>query len=142
MNLSDKAPKNTPNHANNTNHANEANLATNSANNTKAKGADAENIAKAFLQNSGFEIVGCNYFTRYGEIDIIAKKDFVYHFIEVKSGKNFNPLQNVTPKKLSRIVDSIHIYLADSALDVEFCVDVVVIKNGEIEFFENISAQI
>ena len=109
---------------------------------SRVKGSRAEAMASEFLQNSGFEIVGCNYFTRYGEIDIIAKKDFVYHFIEVKSGKNFNPLQNVTPKKLSRIVDSIHIYLADSALDVEFCVDVVVIKNGEIEFFENISAQI
>lgn len=109
---------------------------------SKVKGEVAESGAVEFLQNSGFEIVERNYFTRYGEIDIIAKKDLIYHFIEVKSGKNFNPLQNVTPKKLNRIINSIYIYLADSALDVEFCVDVVVIKNGEIEFFENISAQI
>ena len=140
MNLSDKAPKKTANHANSTNHAKEANLATNSASNTKAKGADAENIAKAFLQNSGFEIVECNYFTRYGEIDIIAKKDLTYHFIEVKSGKNFEPLQNVTPKKLNRVIDSVHIYLANHSLDVAFCVDIVTIRNGEIEFFENVSA--
>lgn len=109
---------------------------------SRVKGEVAESSAVEFLQNSGFEIVERNYFTRYGEIDIIAKKDLIYHFIEVKSGKNFNPLQNVTPKKLNRIINSIYIYLADSALDVEFCVDVVVIKNGEIEFFENISAQI
>ena len=109
---------------------------------SRVKGEVAESSAVEFLQNRGFEIVERNYFTRYGEIDIIAKKDLIYHFIEVKSGKNFNPLQNVTPKKLNRIINSIYIYLADSALDVEFCVDVVVIKNGEIEFFENISAQI
>lgn len=118
---------------------------TNSANraqNTKSKGTDAENLAKEFLQNSGFEIVECNYFTRYGEIDIIAQKDSVYHFIEVKSGKNFEPLQNVTPKKLNRIIDSIHIYLANHSLDVAFCVDIVTIRNGEIEFFENVSAEI
>lgn len=108
--------------------------------NTKAKGNDAENLAKEFLLNRGFEILECNYFTRYGEIDIIAKKDSIYHFIEVKSGKNFEPLQNVTPKKLNRIIDSIHIYLANHALDVAFCVDVITIRNGEIDFFENVSA--
>lgn len=123
---STKAPKNSANHAQN----------------TKSKGTIAENIAKEFLQNSGFEIVECNYFTRYGEIDIIAQKDLTYHFIEVKSGKNFEPLQNVTPKKLNRIIDSIHIYLANHSLDVAFCVDIVTIRNGEIEFFENVSAEI
>ena len=124
--IDDKAPKSSANHAQN----------------TKSKGTDAENLAKEFLQNSGFEIVECNYFTRYGEIDIIAQKDSAYHFIEVKSGKNFEPLQNVTPKKLNRIIDSIHIYLANHSLDVAFCVDIVTIRNGEIEFFENVSAEI
>ncbi len=113
---------------------------TNLPTSTKAKGANAENIAKEFLQNSGFEIVECNYFTRYGEIDIVAQKDSIYHFIEVKSGKNFNPLQNVTPKKLNRIIDSIHIYLANHSLDVAFCVDIITIRNGKIEFFNNVSA--
>lgn len=122
------------------NHTKETNHTTNHAQNTKSKGANAENLAKEFLQNSGFEIVECNYWTRYGEIDIIAQKDFAYHFIEVKSGKNFEPLQNVTPKKLNRIIDSIHIYLANHSLDVAFCVDIVTIRNGEIEFFENVSA--
>ena len=109
---------------------------------SRKKGDIAENLAKDFLRNSGFEIIECNYFTRYGEIDIIAQKDLTYHFIEVKSGKNFEPLQNVTPKKLNRIIDSIHIYLANHSLDVVFCVDIVTIRNGEIEFFENVSAEI
>lgn len=106
---------------------------------TKAKGDKAENLAKEFLQNSGFEIVDTNYYTRYGEIDIVAKKDSIYHFIEVKSGKNFEPLQNVTPKKLNRVIDSVHIYLANHSLDTAFCVDIITIRNEEIAFFENVS---
>lgn len=106
---------------------------------SREKGNKAENLARIFLQNKGFEIIANNYFTRYGEIDIIAKKDSAYHFVEVKSGTNFEPLQNVTPKKLSRIIDSIYIYLANNALDVEFCIDIISIKNNEIEFFENVS---
>ena len=107
----------------------------------KSKGSEAESLAKIFLQNSGFEIVESNYFTRYGEIDIIATKDSTYHFIEVKSGKNFEPLQNVTPKKLNRVIDSIHIYLANHALDTAFCVDIITIRDGKIAFFENVTAQ-
>ena len=107
---------------------------------TKDKGNQAESLAKIFLQNSGFEIVESNYFTRYGEIDIVATKDFIYHFIEVKSGKNFEPLQNVTPKKLNRIIDSIHIYLANHAMDTAFCVDIITIRGGKITFFENVTA--
>lgn len=114
---------------------------TNPTQSTKSKGNEAESLAKIFLQNSGFEIVESNYFTRYGEIDIIATKDSTYHFIEVKSGKNFEPLQNVTPKKLNRIIDSIHIYLANHALDTAFCVDIITIRDGKITFFENVTAQ-
>lgn len=109
---------------------------------SRKKGNEAENLAKIFLQNKDFEIIASNYYTAYGEIDIIAKKDSIYHFIEVKSGVSFEPLQNVTPKKLSRIIKSIYIYLANNALDVEFCLDVITIKNGEIDFFENVSLEI
>lgn len=109
---------------------------------SRKKGNEAENLAKIFLENNNFEIIERNYYTAYGEIDIIAKKDSIYHFIEVKSGRSFEPLQNVTPKKLNRIINSIYIYLANNALDVEFCIDVVSIKNGEIDFFENVSLEI
>lgn len=109
---------------------------------SRKKGDEAENLAKIFLKNKDFEIIASNYYTAYGEIDIIAKKDSIYHFIEVKSGVSFEPLQNVTPKKLSRIIKSIYIYLANNALDVEFCLDVITIKNGEIDFFENVSLEI
>ena len=37
------------------------------------------------LRNSGYRIIARNYARRDGEIDIIAIKDGVMHFIEVKT---------------------------------------------------------
>ena len=43
-----------------------------------------------------------NFFSQFGEIDIIALKKGVLHFIEVKSGENFDPIYAITPSKLKR----------------------------------------
>jgi len=68
----------------------------------KIFGDASEDLATAFLEQEGFVIVERNYFARkLGEIDIIAQKDDVLHFIEVKSGKaDFDPVYNVTPASL------------------------------------------
>lgn len=106
---------------------------------SRAKGDIAEDLAVKYLLDKGFVIIDRNYYARYGEIDIIALKDSLYHFIEVKSGKNFEPLLNVTQKKLEKIIKSVHIYLMNNNLDVSFCIDVITIKNGKIDFFANVS---
>lgn len=105
----------------------------------RKKGALAEQRARDYLVANAFSIVESNYYTPYGEIDIVALKDNIYHFIEVKSGKNFEPLLNVTPRKLDRIYKSIAIYLANHALDVAHCVDIITIKKDKIAFFGNVS---
>ena len=91
------------------------------------------------MQGNGFEIITSNYYTRYGEIDIIATKDGVYHFIEVKSGDRIEPLLNITPKKLDRIYKSIDIYLSNHNLDVAYSVDVIRLYRNKIDFFDNVS---
>ena len=48
-------------------------------------GFSAEDRACEFLQNHGFAILCRNFRSRFGEIDIIAKKDEILHFIEVKA---------------------------------------------------------
>lgn len=44
-----------------------------------------EDIAIKYLQNKGFLVIGQNYLKKCGEIDIIAQKGKILHFIEVKS---------------------------------------------------------
>ena len=50
-------------------------------------GKIGENIAKTFLIRSGFIVVTMNEKFKFGEIDIIAEKDNILHFVEVKSVK-------------------------------------------------------
>lgn len=53
--------------------------------NNKILGNLGERIAKIYLQINGYQILKCNFRSRFGEIDIIAKKDTYIHFIEVKT---------------------------------------------------------
>ena len=86
----------------------------------KKYGDQSENLATDFLEQEGFTILERNYFARkLGEIDIIAKKNEVLHFIEVKSGKaDFDPIYNVTPAKLRKVINSAHYYMKVKKLDV------------------------
>ena len=53
--------------------------------NNKILGNLGERIAKIYMQMNGYQIIKCNFRSRFGEIDIIAKKDEYIHFIEVKT---------------------------------------------------------
>ncbi len=48
-------------------------------------GSTGEKFAEMFLVKRGFKILELNFSCRFGEIDIIVKKDNRIHFIEVKS---------------------------------------------------------
>ncbi len=107
---------------------------------SRAKGNLAEDKASEFLANNGFTIVERNFYSRFGEIDIIAIKDEVLHFIEVKSGLDYeSAIQNITPQKLSRLIKTGSVYLKKNVLDVDFVYDAVVVTPKEIEFVENIT---
>jgi putative endonuclease len=106
--------------------------------NTRKKGNIAEERACEYLKTKGYKIVDRNFYTKFGEIDIIAYKDGVFHFIEVKSGLNFEPIYNITPKKLQRIIKSVYVYLKTKSIDSPFCIDAIIVKK-EIEHLVNIS---
>ncbi|MEO1927169.1 MAG: YraN family protein [Nautiliaceae bacterium] len=107
--------------------------------NTRKKGTIAEKKACEFLKNKNFKIITTNFYTKFGEIDIIAYKDGVFHFVEVKSGKNFEPIYNITPTKLNRIIKSVYLFLKLKKIDSPFCIDAIIVKGEEMEFLENIS---
>jgi putative endonuclease len=98
-----------------------------------------EEKAKLFLIKVGFEIIKSNYHSRYGEIDIIAKKNEVLHFIEVKYSRgNFEPIYNITNKKLQKIIKTVDVYIRDFD-NIDFCIDAIIIKGDDISLLENIT---
>ena len=116
-----------------------------STKNTTQKGREAEKLACEFLQQQGFEILETNFYTALGEIDIIAKKKNIWHFVEVKSGSGFEPIYNLTPAKLKHITQSIKIYLKNLSHTPKYCLSAVILsRNGpnedyKIEFLENLT---
>jgi len=108
---------------------------------SRDKGRAGENIAVSYIKDLGFEIVERNFYAkRFGEIDIIAIKDNIWHFIEVKSAiEDFEPIYNISPKKLKRVINSVNYYLSYRNLDVIFSIDVIIVSNGKVEFLENIT---
>ncbi len=73
---------------------------------TKTLGKKGEDIAAAFLEKKGYNILFRNYKCSFGEIDIIAKHKKTLSFIEVKtrSTKKYGlPQEAVTPAKQAKI---------------------------------------
>lgn len=107
----------------------------------KTYGDESETLATRYLEQKDFVILERNYFARkLGEIDIVAQKDDALHFIEVKSGKtDFDPIYNVTPTKLRKVINSAHYYLKTKKLDMAFSIDALIIRYDEVEFIENVT---
>ena len=108
---------------------------------SREKGDFAEKRAISFLTDLNFMIIETNFYAKkLGEIDIIAKKDDVYHFCEVKSAQTFElAVQNLTKSRLSKIKRSVDYYLQIKKLNVAFCIDAVVVNDDSIEILENIT---
>jgi len=104
-------------------------------------GNQNEDLALDFLESEDFSIVARNYYARkLGEIDIIAMRDGVLHFVEVKSGqKDFDPIYNFTPSKQRKMINSAYYYMKEHNLDMVFSLDLIVVRWGEVEFLENIT---
>lgn len=104
---------------------------------SRAKGNIGEDKAASFLEERGFKIIDRNYYSRFGEIDIIATKEEILHFIEVKSG-DYNPIYQITPSKLSKIIKTANIYMQKKRVDLDYCFDAVIVSE-DIELIENIT---
>jgi len=108
--------------------------------NTTNIGQYFESKATDFLISDRFTIIERNYHAKkLGEIDIIASKNGVYHFVEVKSGNDFEAIYNITPSKLSKLYRSINYYLKEKNLDVAYCIDAIIFNGEDMEYLENIT---
>ena len=89
-------------------------------------GKKGEEITAKYLENKGFLISCRNYRRKWGEIDIIAEKDSIVHFVEVKTVSrksygdhfeqginNYRPEDNIHPWKLKRLGRAIQTYILE-----------------------------
>ncbi|MFT5835458.1 MAG: putative endonuclease [Sulfurimonas sp.] len=107
---------------------------------SRAKGNLAEDKACRFLDENGFMIIERNFYSRFGEIDIIATKDEVLHFVEVKSGLDYeSAIQNITPRKLLRLLRTGDVYMKKNSLDVDFMYDAIIVTPQDVELVDNIT---
>lgn len=92
-------------------------------------GKKGEMTAVKFLKKKGYKIIESNFNCRHGEIDIIAKKNDVVCFVEVKTRSNENygrPIDAITPFKVNHMVRSAQYYIAQKSLeDKEVRLDII-----------------
>ena len=77
-------------------------------------GAWGENLAAEYLAAKGYELLGRNVRTEAGEIDLIARKDGLLVFVEVKtrgSDRFGAPEEAITPLKQQRMEDAAELWL-------------------------------
>jgi len=86
---------------------------------SRAKGNLAEDKACKFLSGNGFTIIQRNFYSRFGEIDIITSKDGIFHF--------------------HKFIRTVHVYLKKNNLDVAFMIDAVIVTPKDIDLLENIT---
>ena len=88
-----------------------------------------EQTAAVYLVERGYEIVAMNvHCDPYGEIDIIAEKDGIIIFVEVKtySKKQLGtPAQNIDQNKLKKLEAAIHKYVVDMKVKKDIFLDVI-----------------
>jgi len=85
-------------------------------------GQIGEELASKYLSDLDFTILDRNYRCLHGEIDIIAIKNKVLHFIEVKTRKTTHyghPVEAYTLSKQKKIVKTAWTYLDGKFLSVK-----------------------
>ncbi len=99
-----------------------------------------EFVATKFLEKKGYKILFNNYYTRYGEIDIIAYKDDVYIFCEVKyrSDDIYGvPAEFVNKSKQQKIVKSAMDFIMRNSIVERYRFDIIGILGNEITHIED-----
>lgn len=102
--------------------------------NKKEKGFLGEDFAVSYLLSKDFNVLERNLKEIYGEVDIVASKEGVFHFVEVKSsftnkGMNSWSLEErVNKKKIEKINKVASYYLEKKGKETSpWCIDIIAV---------------
>lgn len=110
----------------------------------------AENIAARYLEDGGYEVIDRNYRKPWGEVDIIARKNGVIIFVEVKANsreiEGLDPEVRVDWKKMHKITRTASLYLEYELCDTdcEWQIDIIGVvfdrldRKAKIQHFKNV----
>lgn len=104
-----------------------------------------EEVAAQFLRRKGYHIVTKNFLRRIGEIDVIAHKDGVMVFCEVKTkvATDYLPHEQVNWRKQRKLMRTAELFLKEHRLweRVDFRIDVIEVyvvgRSARINHYEN-----
>jgi len=121
-------------------------------------GVVGEKAVLNHLVRKGFHSIECNFSAKTGEIDLIVKKGFKVHFVEVKtvsreigsqyrgsvSHGTYRPEDNVHRDKLRKILNTIQVWISQKKYEGEWQLDVASVvldvehKKASIIYIENV----
>ncbi len=114
-----------------------------SMNRKQRLGRWGEQTAADYLEAKGYRIVDRNRRTPYGEIDLIAQKEGITFFVEVKAraSKTLGPPEvSVSPRKQKHMLACAEYYAQQNNLD-HWQIDVIAVERiadqTEVTHFEN-----
>lgn len=102
-------------------------------------GQSGEKRAEKYLISQGYDVLEKNFRCKFGEIDLIAQKDGVLVFVEVKtrSGAGYGMgFESVTKKKQEKLLLTAQTYMSGKTL-MQARFDVISIDNGRITHIKN-----
>lgn len=119
-------------------------------------GKSGEQIAADYLKNQGYAVLDRNFKIKYpkgpwrGEIDLVAKKKGIIHFIEVKTNEigliasAFPPENRVGAGKRRRLIQTARMWLSLHKIpqNSKWQIDIIAVYGNNpysIRFFENIT---
>ncbi|MFM2381311.1 MAG: hypothetical protein RLZZ76_78 [Candidatus Parcubacteria bacterium] len=120
--------------------------------NTTAVGNMGEMVAQQYLADAGFTLVETNYWKKWGEIDIVARKDNKVHFIEVKTVSHetrkdleyavscgtWRPEELVHRFKLHQIHKALQTWITENKYTGDFQIDVIAVRIVPRETFATV----
>lgn len=107
----------------------------------KQIGAAGESAASFFLQKHGLRLITSNFYSRFGEIDLIMHDGDSYIFVEVKIRKSGigSGIESITYAKQMKLVKTAQFFMMKLGKDVNCRFDAVILDgDGNIEWLKNI----
>lgn len=108
----------------------------------KVVGNQGELICANHLKRQGFTLLEMNYLRKWGEIDVIVKKDNKVHFVEVKTVSygtkadleaavlrgTWRPEENVHATKLKKLARAIETWISERKWTGDWQIDVAAVR--------------